>query len=504
MGMNITNLDLSHLSKKELKQAIEIIKELERREKTNQIYYWFPEEGEFSKDKYPHFLEFFKAGSKYRQRCLIAANRVGKTNSGGYEVACHATGIYPSWWEGRKFDHPPNIWACGKTGQTVRDIVQKKLLGPPNEPGTGMIPLTKIYRAVPKRGGVADAVESVDIVHKGLDGKDNGYSRIGFKSYDQGRQSFEGTEQDVIWLDEENDLQIYSECLIRTMTVDGIIIYTFTPLQGLSETVMLFLPDGRLPAGGMGVVEGTNKWVVNVTWDDVPHISDEQKAEFWASTPPHQREARSKGVPSIGSGVVYPVLESDIVVDDFDIPAYWPKAYGLDVGWDNTAAVWGAWDRESDTIYIYSNYKRGQAEAVIHTEAIKARGEWVSGVVDSAAAASSQVDGRKLMDLYTGLGLHLANADKSVDAGIQNVWMRLSTGRLKIFKSCTLLLEEMRVYRRDEKGRIVKTFDHCCDALRYLIMSGEMVAVSFSETEEYNLEDEWDKILDGCDRYTGY
>ena len=80
-----------------------------------------------------------------------------------------------------------------------------------------------------------------------------------------------------------------------------------------------------------------SKLVVGATWDDVPHLSAEQKAELWGSIPPYQRDARSKGIPQLGSGAIYPVPEAEIVVDPFEIPLHWPRGYGLDVGWNRTA-----------------------------------------------------------------------------------------------------------------------------------------------------------------------
>jgi hypothetical protein len=55
------------------------------------------------------------------------------------------------------------------------------------------------------------------------------------------------------------------------------------------------------------------------TWDEVPHLSQEAKDGLWRSIPPFQRDARSKGVPSLGAGAIYPVPEADITVSDFSI-----------------------------------------------------------------------------------------------------------------------------------------------------------------------------------------
>lgn len=229
------------------------------------------------------------------------------------------------------------------------------------------------------------------------------------------------------------------------------------------------------------------KYVVMATWDDVPHLTDEDKKELWEAIPPHQRDARSKGIPQLGSGAIYPVPEDSIVVDDFELPIYWPRAYALDVGWRCTAALWGAWDRHSDVVYLYSAYKRGKAEPATHVDAIKGRGEWIPGVIDPASSGASQLDGRRLCDEYTQMGLNLAFAENAVEAGIHAVYRRLVSGRLKVFRSLVPWFEEYRLYRRDENGKIVKDNDHLMDCTRYLIMSGMALAMDEeSATERYS------------------
>lgn len=215
-----------------------------------------------------------------------------------------------------------------------------------------------------------------------------------------------------------------------------------------------------------------SKYRVDCGWDAAPHIPEAEKARIYAETPPYLRDARTKGIPSMGAGAIYPVEEDVFLVDPFAIPAYWPKVYGLDVGWNRTAAIWAAHDRDTQTVYLYSEHYRGQAEASIHATAINARGDWIPGVIDPAARGRSQVDGRSLIQQYRELGLNLHPADNSVEAGIQAVWERLSTGKLKVFRTLQNWRNEQRFYRRDEKGRIVKENDHLLDATRYLLLSG--------------------------------
>lgn len=215
-----------------------------------------------------------------------------------------------------------------------------------------------------------------------------------------------------------------------------------------------------------------SKAVVFVSWDDAVHLTESQRADLLASIPPHQRDARSKGIPQLGAGAIYPVPESEIICDPIEIPAHWPRAYAMDVGWNRTAVLWGAHDKDADVVYLYSEHYRGQAEPSVHAQAIKARGEWIKGVIDPASRGRSQVDGRRLIADYKDLGLHIVEAQNAVEAGIYAVWERLSGGRIKVFKTLQSTLAEYRIYRRDEKGRVVKQNDHLMDCLRYLVVSG--------------------------------
>jgi phage terminase large subunit-like protein len=186
-------------------------------------------------------MEFFAAGAKYRERCFMAANRIGKTESaGGYETTMHLTGLYPAWWPGRRFGRPVALWAAGKTNETTRDIIQAKMLGPQGAYGTGLIPGDLIDDTT-SRQGVPGAVDTISVRHVS-----GGISTLGLKSYKQGRDGFEGTEKDGIWLDEEPPLDIYGECLIRTATTNGLVYITFTPLEGITGTVLHFLPGAAV------------------------------------------------------------------------------------------------------------------------------------------------------------------------------------------------------------------------------------------------------------------
>lgn len=204
----------------------------------------------------------------------------------------------------------------------------------------------------------------------------------------------------------------------------------------------------------------------------MPHLSQQQQDELLEAFPVHERDARAKGVPMLGSGRIYPVDEKSLIVDPFEIPSHWPQAYGMDVGWKITAAIWGAWDRDSDTVYLTSEHYMGQQPPQVHADSIEQRGDWMTGAIDPASAGASQVDGRNLLDVYRAMGLNLVEADNSVEAGILASYRRMASGRLKVFRTLANWVREYRIYRRDEKGKVVKENDHAMDATRYLIMTG--------------------------------
>tara|TARA_R110000782_G_scaffold44790_1_gene99938 strand:- start:227 stop:970 length:744 start_codon:yes stop_codon:yes gene_type:complete len=224
-------------------------------------------------------------------------------------------------------------------------------------------------------------------------------------------------------------------------------------------------------------VVSESKYLVTAGWKDVPHIPKAMQTKLLASYPPHLRKARTEGIPSLGVGAIYPIEPEAFTVAPFLIPKHWRKSYGLDVGWNRTAAIWSAHDLDSDTVYLYSEHYRGQVEPSVHAAAIRARGDWIPGVIDPAANGRSQIDGQRMYELYRGLGLHLTLADNSVEAGIYAVWERLSTGRMKVFSTMSNWFSEYQDYHRDDNGKIAKEDDHAMDATRYDIVSGLRVAI---------------------------
>ncbi len=463
--------DIVDLSRDEKERLLFALQEKEERRKYNLKDTLFPDKGEtlpgclkdLSRENYAKHIQFLNSGNDFTERAFIAGNQTGKTTTGLFELVTHCTGEYPHWWKGKRFSRPVMCWLVGDRGDTIRDGMQRDLVGKEGF-GTGLIPRDKFDGIPTALQGTPQGYGIYRIKH--ISG---GISQIVVKTYQAGKNAFESAKVDVIMLDEECPMDIYVECQIRTITTGGTVFLTFTPDSGLTDTVLHFLE--KVKPGE------SERFVVMVGWDDVPHLSEERKKQLLATIPPHMRDVKTKGIPYLGTGAIYPIPEADIECSPFQIPHWWPRAYALDPSWNRTAAVWGAYNEEEDIWYIYSAYVRGQAELPIHVDAIQARGKWIDGVIDPYAVGGGKgKDGVAFLQGFTKLGLNLSLANNAVEAGINETYQRLSTGKLKIFKTISDFFYEYRMYRRDDKGKIVKKNDDVLDCVRYLMMSGERVA----------------------------
>ncbi len=483
---------MTGLKREEQLELLALLEEKAKRERYNLIRSYFPDEGPCRRELYPKHLKFFKQGATVMQRGMISANQTGKTTAGCIEDVFHLTGEYPEWWEGARFTQPVKLLIGANGGKEYRDSIQVKLLGEPGDYGSGFIPKDSLIETRPLEG-TTGAVGQYFVRHKS-----GGVSQAIVRTYNSGRTAFEAMVLDLVHLDEECPRDIYSECMMRLISRPGSRMYvTFTPDSGILDLVEYF-EDGLDPQ---------DKQVTKVTWDDVPHLTPEKRKILLAAMMPYEIDCRTKGIPFMGSGAIYPIIESNIVVEPFAIPSHWPKAYGMDVGWNRTAVIWAALDPESDILYLYSEHYLTQSEPSIHADAVKARGDWICGAIDPAANGSGQADGKLLLKMYTDLGLRIRDAENSVESGILTVWQRMSSGRLKVFSHLNYWQRERRVYRRDDKGKLVKTNDHLMDAMRYLVMSLDNV---LSVEPTYDAMDEHMQMLkdnaigSGRNSYTGY
>lgn len=463
----MTNLQLSSLPPEKLSALLRKLEaETAKREARRKLSRYRP---------YAKQLAFHAAGAEFAERLFMAANQVGKTVAGGAEWAIHLTGRYPNWWPGAVFEKPPLLWAGSVTGESTRDNPQRILVGPPakeEEWGTGFIPAECIVdrtRAI----GVPNLLDSVVVRWGGGGDVQAGESILAFKAYEKGREKWQGPTVDGVWWDEEPPPDIYSEGLTRTNNgqLGQFGQLTFTPLLGMSEVVCKFLTPAKDDAGA------TQRSVTRMTIDDAEHYTPERRSAIIASYAEHEREARARGEPSLGSGRVFPVADSVVAIDPIAIPAHWARINGIDFGWDHPfAAVSLAWDREADVIYVVNAYRESKQTPPMHVAAIRPWGDWIPTAWPHDGFQHDKGSGKALADQYRDAGLTMLfdqatheEGGNGVEAGVMEMLERMQTGRLKVFRHLTDWFDEFRIYRRD-KGKIVKERDDLMAATRYAIM----------------------------------
>lgn len=475
-------------------QALEA---LENKRKYNAYEFYFTEKGPTAKSKYPKHIEFMNAGGKFAERLFSAGNQTGKTSTILWEAVTHATLNYPDWWEGRRFRGPTVIIIGAKSWDMVRDGIQTKLLGDVEE-GTGIIPKSKIVKKV-SASGTPGCWSQIWVKNKA-----NSISKLMFKTYDSGVDAWKSMTVDGCFFDEEPPLDIYREGSIRTLQRKGVTALGFTPDNGLTATVMRFFKDGDLLQGAT-----TDKFVTFVGWDDVPHLDKKRKAEMLEIIPEYLREAKCKGIPYLGVGRIFPFDLDTYIIDSFQLQPHYERCFGMDLGVKNTAAVWIARDPDTQVCYAFNEYLCQDQIPQIHAENIKLHGNWIPGVGDPYLGKSRNTsDLRSLIEIYQSLGLDIELAERNTKAsGIEAMKVAFISGRLKIFKSCQKLINQLNLYHRTDDGNTGNTPDDLVDALRYAITYGLPRAMSPADYDDIKYSDtkaSQYEINRKTDQVTGY
>lgn len=420
---------------------------------------------------YPKQQEFFDLGSVVDERMLRAGNQIGKSEAGAVEMAYHLTGEYPDDWMGKRFERAITAWACGESGIMVRNIQQKKLFGMygiESELGTGFVPKRCIFGKPSMARGVTDAFDTVHIRHKS-----GGTSALTFKSYEQGAKKFQGEPVDVIWLDEEPDMDIYLECKARTLAVNGIMYTTFTPLQGRTA-LFIYMTD---PA------TRKQRREVLMTFRDVPGLTKEEIDKRLAAFPAYQREARLNGVPMQGEGRVFTTPDMNIMEPQIDpkmIPLHWHKLWALDFGINEDhkfAAGLGAWDKDADVIHLLFCFKVADQTPLQQCVQIKNLGINVPVAWPHDGHGREKGSGEPIAKLYKKQGLKMCDTwatfedgGYSTEAGIMDMDDRIKTGRLKVASHLAEWFVEYNDYHRKD-GLIVRKNDDLMSMTRILVMA---------------------------------
>lgn len=242
-----------------------------------------------------------------------------------------------------------------------------------------------------------------------------------------------------------------------------------------------------------------------MTIDDAEHYSPEQRQAIIDSYPEHEREARVKGIPSMGSGRVFPITEEAITCDPFQWPAFWPQIVGIDFGWDHPfGACRLAWDRDNDIVYLVGEYAARETTPIIHAASIKPWGAWIPIAWPHDGLQHDKGSGEALASQYKAQGLNMLperatspDGGNGVEAGVMEMLDRMKTGRWKVFSTCGGWFQEFRMYHRVD-GLIVKERDDRISASRY-----GMMMLRYARTEPREDDHEWHDE-GGRNESTGY
>jgi phage terminase large subunit-like protein len=441
---------------------------------------------------YPKQAQFFATGQRFRERALFAGSQLGKTEAASFEMACHLTGEYPADWPGRKFPGPIRAWAVGDSLKMVRDIMQRKLCGEPGVAdlhGTGMIPKDRFIGDPVLARGETNAYDTIQVRH--ISGAT---STLRFRTYQAGQMALQGETLDLVWLDEEPpSYGIYTECLARISATGGMLLMTFTPLRGMSEISSRyrneFSPDRSYVQFGIDDVPRQNGGGPGgSSGGGGGHIRDEDRPRILAGYPEHEREARARGEPMLGSGRIYQTPEADIIEDVNwnDFPTYWRWGAGMDIGIDHPwAYVLLVHDTDQDVIHLVAELRVADATVGQHFTLIRALEKRLFNrhmnfptAWPADAGTRDKGSGESVKNLYKQYGLRMmaesathpgalkGPAAVSLEGGIQEIDLRERSGKWKVSRSCINYLEERRTYHRKD-GEVVRLRDDALSAARY-------------------------------------
>lgn len=423
-------------------------------------------------------------GKVAKGRALIAGNRVGKTMAGGYETACHATGIYPDWWEGIRFSKPPDIVCVGVNAYKTRDIIQKHLLGTSdkddkNAMGSGWIPRHLIIGDPSRKPGIPGAVEKIKVKHV------NGVSNILLLGHEDKKEKFMGEPYDFCWPDEEPPQDIWSQLIRGTVDTRGSIMATFTPESGMTQVVQQFIlncPDHYA-------------WI-GAAWDDCPHIANDPDyiKELEKEFPPYEIEMRRSGKPLSGSSIIFPVKDEDICCEPIVIPEHWPTIIGMDFGGDHPfAVVKMAFDptNKKKKAYVIDCIKKSRLTISQEASIIKGMGgDKIPVAWPHDGNKLDKESGRTIADLYRKEGVKMLENPFSnppdtgdqegtggigTDAGLKRMYWAMTEGRFFVSKHLQDWFNEKNAYhtKANEFGdvKIVRINEDLMSATRYAYQS---------------------------------
>lgn len=399
-----------------------------------------------------------------RNRWVFGGNRTGKTECGAVETVWRALGNHPY----RTNRPDTHGWVVSVSRDVQREVAQRKILE--------YLDPDRIVDVVMESGRVGNAAGGViDTLYVRNDF--GGVSSIGFKTYEMGRDKFQGASLDYVWFDEEPPEDVYDECRMRVVDRVGDLYGTMTPLLGLTFVYRkIFLNEDGDP----------EIWHETMEWRDNPFLDAAEIERLTNALDDDVLQARRFGKFSSAQGLVYPEFDQSVhVIEPFDVPFDWQDQMSIDPGLNNPLSChWYAVDGDGTVFVVAEHYEAGR-DVGYHIEAIKdicERLGWhtdrngrYTALIDAAANQRTLAAEKSVTQLFFEGGIAVnPKVDKQLFAGISRVKAKLKgeNGRpqLYIFSTCVNLIREIKSYFWN--GDVPKKKDdHALDELRYYIMS---------------------------------
>ena len=403
---------------------------------------------------------------------IVHHNTIAST----YETAFHLTGKYPPHWKGKVYESPLIAMCSGESWEQVAKTLQSKLLGCDDikqsyRLGSGAIPRELIdFKSIRSDGANVLAMEVWHIT--------GGKSKLYFSNYTQQVRHLQGFELDLVVLDEQPPDETFSELVVRTASRNGQVICSFTPLKGMSGLVRKFWDQ----------VDGYAH--VRVGWDDIPFTNEwgepffplEEREQLARDFMPWERECRMNGIPLMGKGVVFPLLEWPIYKsDEHDLRNNdkLERLISFDLGIKNDPTVISFFFRDSinEIIYLHRQITIPSGETpdeYVHYLLDKeSKGVPIALPHDAATAGRYTLTEQSVREVFedsyglnciSGAILNPANDQGKVTNhkayGINIMRLMMERNTLLVNESCKSFLDEARNYAIDEMGRFSDPDDH--------------------------------------------
>lgn len=490
--MDITLLDevdikafLADATDEEIEAVHEYLSAVEEYKRYNRVLFYTPQDWQAG---------VIDKGDEVAIRGLIAANRIGKSDVGTYELSIHLTGRYPDDWSGYRFSGPLDALALGVDLATISkpDQLQEKLLGKLEDRGTGFIPKEAIVEIKNKIGMGQGVAETVRVQHYDADGKPDGISRLLFGSYSQGQDVLMGLSLQFILIDEcPTDDAILPQCIKRTWSFkgDARVLCTFTPEKGINRTVSSFWDNKGEYHNGL----------IRVTLWDADIYTYEQKVSMANSIPPWQKGFSIEGIPSAGTGAVFQgIMKENLTSPDLsNIPKHWKRLAACDIGFQDDFVVhFGAEDPNTGELWVYDEFTFKQTDAVIIANAVKAKQSGYIPLLMPRDAKFERGLGTTFQKIFRDAGVLVTHdlaanwrlqpdgKNISIAPGVMYLRDLMQKALFKITFRADLFLKEFDMYSYDNNGKFKDKYNHSIDTARYLSQGIQKFGVSEEESKK--------------------